>query len=134
MTTSFILKSTRHSATKTFSYKYLQLQIPPATNFYSYIGPSATKTFPLHSHHYTSDWTCKDSVNCETTNCIYYWKCKKNNCKEYPTCIYIETVHNPARRAYTEHKNWYIDKRSGFQFNQQWHTNPTKFWSSCAKS
>ena len=33
--------------------------------------------------------TIKDSVTCETENCIYYWKCTKSNCKEYPNWEYI---------------------------------------------
>ena len=27
-----------------------------------------------------------DAVDCETENCVYYWRCKKSNCKDYPKC------------------------------------------------
>ena len=37
----------------------------------------------------------KDQVNCETTNCIYYWKCRKDNCKDFPKCKYIQTLQKP---------------------------------------
>ena len=30
----------------------------------------------------------RESVNCETSNCIYYWKCTKPNCKDFPKWKY----------------------------------------------
>ena len=70
--------------------------------------------------------TITDSVYCETPNCIYYWKCKKNNCKDYPRCEYIGLTTRPYRNRLSEHKQYVIshmlDKPSGFHFNQPGHT------------
>ena len=30
-----------------------------------------------------------EHLDCNTTNCIYYWKCTKNGCKDFPKCEYI---------------------------------------------
>ena len=31
----------------------------------------------------------KDAVTCDTTNCIYNWRCKKGrDCPDYPICQY----------------------------------------------
>ena len=68
----------------------------------------------------------RDSVNCETKNCIYYWKCKKNNCKEFPKCEYIGRTTRPFRIRLGEHKQYVrsemLDKPSGYHFNQPGHT------------
>ena len=67
----------------------------------------------------------RDSVNCETQNCIYYWKCLKNNCKEYPKCEYIGRTTRAFRIRLGEHKQYIrsqlLDKPSGYHFNQQGH-------------
>ena len=42
-------------------------------------------------------YVIKDSVNCETKNCIYYLICRKANCKEYPKCEYIGLTTRPFR-------------------------------------
>ena len=31
----------------------------------------------------------QDSVNCQTENCIYYWKCNKIKYKDFPACEYV---------------------------------------------
>ena len=28
-------------------------------------------------------------MNCDSENVIYYWKCTKSNCEDYPKCEYI---------------------------------------------
>ena len=48
----------------------------------------------------------KDPVNCETANCIYYWKCTKNNCKDYPKCEYIGLTKRPFKTRFGEHKQY----------------------------
>ena len=67
----------------------------------------------------------KDAVSCETTNCIYYWKCKKSKCKEYPKCEYIGWTTRPCRIWLSEHKQYIrsenLDKPMGFHFNQPGH-------------
>ena len=68
----------------------------------------------------------RDTVNCETKNCIYYWKCQKNNCKDFPRCEYIGRTARPFRIRLGEHKQYVrsqtLDKPSGHHFNQPGHT------------
>ena len=67
----------------------------------------------------------KDSVNCQTKNCIYYLVCRKSNCKEFPKCEYIGLTSRPFRNRLAEHKQYVksrvIDKPSGKHFNQSGH-------------
>ena len=66
-----------------------------------------------------------DSVNCESENCVYYWKCQKTNCKLYPKCEYVGLTRRPYRLRLAEHKQYVkskiLDKPSGFHFNQPGH-------------
>ena len=67
----------------------------------------------------------KESVNCETSNCIYYWKCTKPNFKEFPKCEYIGLTSRTFKTRIGEHKQYVRsnlqDKPSGFHFNQPGH-------------
>ena len=70
--------------------------------------------------------TISDSVNCQTKNCIYYWKCKKSNCKQFPRCEYVGRTTRPFRIRLGEHKQYIrsqmVDKPSGHHFNQAGHS------------
>ena len=70
--------------------------------------------------------TIKDAVDCQTSNCIYYWKCKKTKCKEYPRCEYVGMTSRPYRTRLSEHKQYIrsqlLDKPSGYHFNQPGHS------------
>ena len=65
----------------------------------------------------------KDSMDCETQNCIYYWKCLKRNCKALPKCEYVRLTGRPFRLRLAERKEYVksktMDKPSGWHFNQQ---------------
>ena len=67
----------------------------------------------------------QDAVNCETTNCIYYWKCVNNRCKEYPKCEYVGRTTRTFRIRLGEHKQYIrsemLDKPSGYHFNKSGH-------------
>ena len=67
----------------------------------------------------------KDSVTCETENCIYYWKCKKSDCKSFPKCEYIGLTSRSFKKRMAEHKQYVrstlVDKPSGFHFNLPGH-------------
>ena len=41
--------------------------------------------------------TIKDSVTCESSNCMYYRKCVKNNCNEFPKWEYVGFTRRPYR-------------------------------------
>ena len=67
----------------------------------------------------------QDSVTCQTKNCIYYWKCLKNNCKDFPKCEYVGRTIRPFRIRLGEHKQYIrsqnLENPSGFHFNQPGH-------------
>ena len=69
----------------------------------------------VYTHH------IRDSVNYKTVNCIYYWKCKKTKCKEYPRCEYVGRTTRPFQTRLAEHKQYVrsqmLDKLSGHHFN-----------------
>ena len=65
-------------------------------------------------------------VDCETRNCIYYWKCIKENCVDYPKCEYIGMTTRKFKERMAEHRDY--PKRdvqtepSGEHFTQHGHT------------
>ena len=67
----------------------------------------------------------KEAVDCETSNCVYYWKCVKDKCKQYPRCEYIGLTRRPFKTRLAEHKQYVrsklLDKPSGFHFNKAGH-------------
>ena len=67
----------------------------------------------------------KDSVNCETKNCVYYWRCVKSNCKDFPRCEYVGLSSRSFRDRFAEHKQYVrsndTTKPSGYHFNQAGH-------------
>ena len=67
----------------------------------------------------------QDSVTCQTKNCIYYWKCLKNNCKDFPKCEYVGRTIRPFRIRLGENKQYIqsqnLENPSGFHFNQPGH-------------
>ena len=67
----------------------------------------------------------RDSVNCETKNCVYYWKCIKTNCKDFPRCEYVGLTTRNFRDRFAEHKQYVrstdLKKPSGYHFNQPGH-------------
>ena len=63
----------------------------------------------------------KDPVNCQTENCIYYWRCSKNKCKDFPKCEYVGRTKRPFRIRLGKHKQYIrsenLEKPSGYHFN-----------------
>ena len=66
-----------------------------------------------------------DSVNCETENYVYYWRCQKTNCKDYTKCEYVGLTKRSFRLRIAEHKQNVRSKNletpSGFHFNKPGH-------------
>ena len=66
-----------------------------------------------------------DAVNCETENCVYYWRCVKTNCKDYPKCEYVGLTKRAYRTRIGEHKQNIRSKNletpSGFHFSKPGH-------------
>ena len=67
-----------------------------------------------------------DSVNCQTENCIYYWKCTKENCPDYPKCEYVGKTKRKFQIRFSEHrdyaKNMKLSEPSGDHFNKPGHS------------
>jgi hypothetical protein len=66
-----------------------------------------------------------DAVDCLTENCVYYWRCKKSNCKAFPKCEYVGLTRRAFKTRIGEHKqnvrSRNLDTPSGFHFNQPGH-------------
>ena len=48
----------------------------------------------------------KDNLSCDSERCVYYWKCDKRNCKEYPYCEYIGQTKREFKDRLTEYRNY----------------------------
>jgi hypothetical protein len=48
----------------------------------------------------------EEPVNCESENCIYYWKCVKANCSYYPNCEYIGMTSRKFKDRMGEHRDY----------------------------
>ena len=53
-----------------------------------------------YKHHIT------EPVNCESQNCIYYWKCVKENCQDFPECEYIGQTTRKFKKRIGEHRDY----------------------------
>ena len=67
-----------------------------------------------------------DSVNCQSENLIYYWKCTKENCPNKPYCEYIGKTKRKFQIRFSEHRDYAkslkINEPSGEHFNKSGHS------------
>ena len=67
-----------------------------------------------------------EAVNCDSTNCIYYWKCTKPNCQYLPNCEYIGMASRKFKDRMGEHRDYskrdILTEPSGEHFNKRGHT------------
>ena len=67
-----------------------------------------------------------EAVSCDTSNCVYYWKCTKPNCPEFPNCEYIGMTTRKFKDRLAEHRDYpkrnVTTEPSGFHFTQPGHT------------
>ena len=65
-------------------------------------------------------------VNCSTENCIYYWRCTKGNCSDYPHCEYIGMTSRSFKKGFSEHRDYpkrnVTTEPSGQHFTQPGHS------------
>ena len=47
-----------------------------------------------------------EHVSCESENLIYYWKCIKTNCPDFPNCEYIGKTTRKFKDRFGEHRNY----------------------------
>ena len=69
----------------------------------------------------------KDVVSCDTTNCIYHWRCKKGSaCEDYPYCQYNGQTQREFKKRFAEHRDYVmrevIEQPSGEHFNKPGHS------------
>ena len=69
--------------------------------------------------------TIKEPVTCDTENCIYYWKCVKPRCEDYPNCEYIGKTTRKFKDRLAEHRDYpkrdILTEPSGRHFNKSGH-------------
>ena len=67
-----------------------------------------------------------DPVNCETQNCVYYWRCVKENCSTFPECEYIGMTTRTFKERMSEHRDYpkrdVLTEPSGEHFTQRGHS------------
>ena len=67
----------------------------------------------------------KEPVLCGTENVIYYWKCDKNNCEDYPECEYVGKTKRKFKNRLTEHRDYpkrdILTEPSGCHFTKRGH-------------
>ena len=67
----------------------------------------------------------KQSVNCSTENCVYYWKCVKPNCSDFPECEYVGMTSRSFQARMSEHRDYpkrdVTTEPSGYHFTQRGH-------------
>ena len=70
--------------------------------------------------------TINEHLDFNTTNCIYYWKCTKVGCKDFPKCEYIGKTKRSFKARYSEHRDYIksdnLDEASGLHFNKPGHS------------
>ena len=50
--------------------------------------------------------TIKDNVTCQDKNIVYYWKCVKDNCPDYPNCEYVGKSRRSFQERMCEHRDY----------------------------
>ena len=70
-------------------------------------------------------YTIREAVSCDTSNCVYYWKCVKPNCKDYPECEYVGMTTRQFKERLSEHRDYpkgdVITEPSGLHFTKPGH-------------
>ena len=67
-----------------------------------------------------------EPVTCDSANCIYYWRCVKANCPDYPACEYIVMTSRTFKDRMGEHRDYVkrdvLTEPSGEHFNTRGHS------------
>ena len=65
-------------------------------------------------------------VTCSTENCVYYWKCTKENCPDFPQCEYIGMTKRTFQKRLSEHRDYpkrdVFTEPSGEHFSKRGHS------------
>ena len=91
---------------------------------YMPINPPPCKSITSLVTNYTHE--IKSPLNCQTENCIYYWKCIKDNCKYKPQCEYLGRTSRKFQIRMSEHRDYVkgdkMSEPSGEHFNLAGHS------------
>ena len=67
----------------------------------------------------------KEAVTCESENVIYYWKCTKHNCEDFPNCEYVGKTKRKFKDRLAEHRDYpkrdVVREPSGSHFTKRGH-------------
>ena len=67
----------------------------------------------------------KEAVTCSSKNVIYYWKCTKSNCEDFPNCEYIGQTKRQFKDRLSEHRDYpkrdVVTEPSGEHFTKRGH-------------
>ena len=67
----------------------------------------------------------KEPVTCDSENVIYYWKCEKHNCEDYPECEYVGQTKRKFKDRLAEHRDYpkrdVLTEPSGMHFTKRGH-------------
>ena len=75
----------------------------------------------------TSGYTheIREAVTCNSQNVIYYWRCTKSNCEDFPNCEYIGQTKRPFKDRLAEHRDYpkrdVLTEPSGEHFTKRGH-------------
>ena len=69
--------------------------------------------------------TITEALSCDTTNCVYYWRCTKPNCVDFPQCEYVGMTTRQFKDRLSEHRDYpkrdVFTEPSGEHFNKPGH-------------
>ena len=70
--------------------------------------------------------TINQNVNCNTENCIYCWRCTKDNCKDHPENEYFGKTKRKFKDRFSEHRDYVKSENliqpAGENFNSKGHS------------
>ena len=68
----------------------------------------------------------KDTVTCQDDNILYYWRCVKTNCQDYPQCEYVGKSCRSFLQRLSEHRDYIkrgvTTEASGEHFSKPGHS------------
>ena len=68
----------------------------------------------------------KDNLNCQDKNVVYYWRCIKDKCPEFPRCEYIGKSIRSFQERMAEHRDYakrgILTEPAGDHFNTPGHS------------
>ena len=126
----YVCKSTLAKVTRSDRFKRGTHASAPGWRKCSKPCPACPFTLPpcVSVQGQVSDYvhTIKTPVNCQSSNVVYYWKCIKDNCSEFPECEYIGLSSRTFQKRLYEHQYYIksdkVSEPSGEHFSLPGHS------------